>query len=89
MMRITNGMMMNTTKLNINNNKVSVDRLNTQMSTQKKDHKTLGQSADCNQIATAFHNTEPDQSVLHKQHQGCAVLDGCHGDSADKYERYF
>lgn len=36
MMRITNGMMMNTTKLNINNNKVSVDRLNTQMSTQKK-----------------------------------------------------
>lgn len=35
-MRITNGMMMNTTKLNINNNKVSVDRLNTQMSTQKK-----------------------------------------------------
>lgn len=29
-------MMMNTTKLNINNNKVSVDRLNTQMSTQKK-----------------------------------------------------
>ena len=36
MMRITNSMMMNTTKLNINNNKVSVDRLNTQMSTQKK-----------------------------------------------------
>ena len=36
MMRITNGMMMNTTKTNINNNKVSVDRLNTQMSTQKK-----------------------------------------------------
>ena len=36
MMRITNGMMMNTTKLNINNNKVSVDRLNTQMSSQKK-----------------------------------------------------
>ena len=36
MMRITNGMMMNTTKLNINNNKVTVDRLNTQMSTQKK-----------------------------------------------------
>lgn len=36
MMRITNGMMMNTTKLNINSNKVSVDRLNTQMSTQKK-----------------------------------------------------
>lgn len=36
MMRITNGMMMNTTKLNINNNKISVDRLNTQMSTQKK-----------------------------------------------------
>ncbi|MBO5154882.1 MAG: hypothetical protein J6C00_11110 [Eubacterium sp.] len=35
-MRITNGMMMNTTKLNINSNKVSVDRLNTQMSTQKK-----------------------------------------------------
>jgi len=29
-------MMMNTTKTNINNNKVSVDRLNTQMSTQKK-----------------------------------------------------
>ena len=36
MMRITNNMMMNTTKLNINSNKVSVDRLNTQMSTQKK-----------------------------------------------------
>ncbi len=36
MMRITNGMMMNTTKTNINTNKVSVDRLNTQMSTQKK-----------------------------------------------------
>ena len=36
MMRITNSMMMNTTKLNINSNKVSVDRLNTQMSTQKK-----------------------------------------------------
>lgn len=36
MMRITNSMMMSTTKLNINNNKVSVDRLNTQMSTQKK-----------------------------------------------------
>lgn len=36
MMRITSSMMMNTTKLNINNNKVSVDRLNTQMSTQKK-----------------------------------------------------
>lgn len=36
MMRITNGMMMNTTKLNINSNKISVDRLNTQMSTQKK-----------------------------------------------------
>ena len=36
MMRITNGMMRNTTKTNINNNKVSVDRLNTQMSTQKK-----------------------------------------------------
>lgn len=36
MMRITSSMMMNTTKLNINNNKVSVDCLNTQMSTQKK-----------------------------------------------------
>ncbi len=36
MMRITNSMMMNTSKTNINNNKVSVDRLNTQMSTQKK-----------------------------------------------------
>lgn len=36
MMRITNSMMMSTTKLNINNNKISVDRLNTQMSTQKK-----------------------------------------------------
>ncbi len=36
MMRITNNMMRNTSKLNINNNKVSVDRLNTQMSTQKK-----------------------------------------------------
>lgn len=36
MMRITNSMMMNTSKLNINSNKVSVDRLNTQMSTQKK-----------------------------------------------------
>lgn len=36
MMRITNGMMMNTSKTNINANKVSVDRLNTQMSTQKK-----------------------------------------------------
>ena len=36
MMRITNGMMMNNTKTNINGNKVSVDRLNTQMSTQKK-----------------------------------------------------
>ena len=36
MMRITNSMMMNTSKLNINTNKISVDRLNTQMSTQKK-----------------------------------------------------
>lgn len=36
MMRITNSMMMNTSKTNINSNKVSVDRLNTQMSTQKK-----------------------------------------------------
>ncbi len=36
MMRITNGMMMNNTKSNINNNKLLVDRKNTQMSTQKK-----------------------------------------------------
>lgn len=36
MMRITSSMMMNNTKLNINSNKISVDRLNTQMSTQKK-----------------------------------------------------
>ncbi|MDD6038076.1 MAG: hypothetical protein PUD20_04670 [bacterium] len=36
MMRITSGMMMTNTKENINGNKYSVDRLNTQMSTQKK-----------------------------------------------------
>lgn len=36
MMRITSGMMMTNTKENINGNKFSVDRLNTQMSTQKK-----------------------------------------------------
>lgn len=35
-MRITTGMMMNTSKNNINTNKVRVDRLYTQMSTQKK-----------------------------------------------------
>lgn len=39
MMRITNGMMMTNTKSNINNNKVSVDNLNTRMSTQKKINK--------------------------------------------------
>ena len=39
MMRITNGMMMSNTKTNINNNKVSVDKLNTRMSTQKKINK--------------------------------------------------
>ena len=36
MMRITNSMMLTNTKENINSNKVNVDRLNTQMSTQKK-----------------------------------------------------
>lgn len=35
-MRVTNNMIMNTTKANINRNKVEVDRMNTQMSTQKK-----------------------------------------------------
>ncbi|MDO5572597.1 MAG: hypothetical protein Q4G60_01315 [bacterium] len=35
-MRITNKMMTSNTNTNINNNKVSVDRLNTQVSTQKK-----------------------------------------------------
>lgn len=35
-MRITNSMIMNTSKNNINNNKVKVDKLYTQMSTQKK-----------------------------------------------------
>ncbi|MCR5389024.1 MAG: flagellar hook-associated protein FlgL, partial [Lachnospiraceae bacterium] len=35
-MRITNAMMMNNTKSNINNNKILVDKKNTQMSTQKK-----------------------------------------------------
>ncbi len=39
MMRITNGMMMTNTKSNINDNKVSVDKLNTRMSTQKKINK--------------------------------------------------
>ncbi len=36
MMRVTNGMMMTNTKININKNKVTVDEKNTQMSTQKK-----------------------------------------------------
>lgn len=36
MMRITNSMMMGNTKSNINGNKVTVDKMNTQMSTQKK-----------------------------------------------------
>ena len=35
-MRVTNNMIMNTTKSNINRNKIEVDRMNTQMSTQKK-----------------------------------------------------
>lgn len=35
-MRITNGIMLNTQKGNINGNKVNMDMLNTQMSTQKK-----------------------------------------------------
>lgn len=35
-MRITNKMMTSNTNTNINNNKISVDRLNTQVSTQKK-----------------------------------------------------
>lgn len=35
-MRITNKMMTSNTNININNNKVSLDRLNTQVSTQKK-----------------------------------------------------
>ena len=35
-MRVTNKMMSSNTNININNNKVSVDRLNTQVSTQKK-----------------------------------------------------
>ena len=35
-MRVTNNMIMNTTKSNINRNKVQVDKMNTQMSTQKK-----------------------------------------------------
>lgn len=35
-MRITNSMMLNTDKTNINNNKLAVDRLGTQLATQKK-----------------------------------------------------
>jgi len=35
-MRITNNMILNNTKTNINSNKVSVDKYNTQMTTQKK-----------------------------------------------------
>lgn len=35
-MRITNSMMLNTDKANINNNKLTVDRLGTQLATQKK-----------------------------------------------------
>lgn len=35
-MRITNSIMLNTSKSNINNNKITMDILNTQMSTQKK-----------------------------------------------------
>lgn len=35
-MRITNGMMLNTNKSNINTNKISVDALSTQLATQKK-----------------------------------------------------
>lgn len=35
-MRVTNNMIMNTTKSNINRNKILVDKMNTQMSTQKK-----------------------------------------------------
>ena len=35
-MRITNNMITRNTKTNINSNKVSVDKYNTQMSTQKK-----------------------------------------------------
>ena len=35
-MRVTNKMMTSNTNTNINNNKVSLDRLNTQVSTQKK-----------------------------------------------------
>jgi len=35
-MRITNGMMLNTNKGNINANKISVDKLSTQLATQKK-----------------------------------------------------
>lgn len=35
-MRITNNMIVNNTKTNINNNKINVDKYNTQMTTQKK-----------------------------------------------------
>ena len=35
-MRVTDNMIMNKTKYNINLNKMSVDRLNTQMTTQQK-----------------------------------------------------
>lgn len=73
MMRITNGMMMNTTKLNINNNKVSVDRLNTQMSTQKKitkpsDNpliaiKSLRLSATLTQIKQYYENNIKDANA--------------------------
>ena len=38
MMRVTNSMISRNSMKNMNNNKVNVDTLNTQMTTQKKDY---------------------------------------------------
>ena len=46
-MRVTNNMMLRNTTSNINNNKYSVNSLNNQMSSQKKNLKTFRGSGCC------------------------------------------
>ena len=84
MMRMTNGMMMNTTKLNINNNKVSVDRLNTQMSTQKK----ITKPSDNPLIAIKSLRLSTTLSQINQYYTN-NIKDACHRDSDDKYEGCF
>ena len=59
-MRITNNIILHNTTGNINGNKVNVNNLNNQMTSQKKDSETFRESAHCGAFTQTPHNTQRD-----------------------------